>query len=322
MVLAITGGSGFVGREIVHQAVSRGQHVRALTRRAAARLAGVDVFPGDVVTGAGLREAFTGADVVIHAAGLAHQHVAGEQADFARTNGQGCGNVVRAARQCGVARVVLLSSVSVYGGSRSSQTVDETYQPRPVGNYARSKLAGERAAISEANGVVGVHILRLATVFGAGDPGNFARLINAIRRRRFIRVGNGMAQKSIIHRRDAARACLTAAATESTTIRCCNVVGGVYNTDYIVSAIAALVATPVAPLRIPSSIATIAATLLHTVPGVPRRIANSLDRWQRNEAYSGAAFECEYGFQPTVSLDEGLAEEVAWYLAESPDPHR
>ena len=66
---------------------------------------------------------------------------------------------------------------------------------------------------------VDLTILRMATLYGEGDPGNVARLMRAIDLGRFIWIGNGMNRKSLLHKEDAARASLEVAKTPASGIQ-------------------------------------------------------------------------------------------------------
>lgn len=309
--IAVTGGSGFVGREIVRAAKERGVQVTLLSRRA--QEATSMVVEGDITTGVGLPAAFRGADTVIHAAGLAHQHRGAPDEAFDAVNREGTRRVILAAAEARVRHVVMLSSVSVYGGSEGAAPLDERAECNPEGPYGVSKLRAEIEAYESARrSSLQLTILRLATVYGAEDPGNLLRLVRAIDTSRFVRIGTRGVRKSLLHRSDAARAVLDAAVARPATGGVFNVVGAVLPLDDIVNCIAITLGSAVPSRGVPRGVALAGTRVLRGVPRL-RRSAKSLERWLSDEAFSGITFEDTFGFTPAVSLEEGMRDEVAWY---------
>ena len=113
MTVLVTGGTGFVGSHVVHALRAREVPVRALVRerRRAGRLAawGVELVEGDVTDPASLRAACAGADAVVHLVAI----IKGSRADFERVMAQGTRNVVEAAQEAGVRRLVLASALGL-----------------------------------------------------------------------------------------------------------------------------------------------------------------------------------------------------------------
>jgi NADH dehydrogenase len=107
----VTGGTGFVGRGIVHELRAQGRDVRALVRdpRRAERLAnwGVELAPGDVTDAASLRAAVAGCTHVVHLVAI----IRGSDAEFERVMIRGTQNVIAAAHAAGVERFVLMSAL-------------------------------------------------------------------------------------------------------------------------------------------------------------------------------------------------------------------
>jgi uncharacterized protein YbjT (DUF2867 family) len=113
MTVLVTGGTGFVGPQVVHALRARSVAVRALVRdrRRASRLEawGVELVEGDVSDPVALRAACAGADVVVHLVAI----IKGSRAVFERVMQEGTRNLVAAAEQAGVRRFVLMSALGV-----------------------------------------------------------------------------------------------------------------------------------------------------------------------------------------------------------------
>ena len=173
----VTGANGFLGSEIIRQARSSGVPVRASDMGPRSISPDVEYVAANVLDAGSLAPAVAGVDVVIHAAGLAHifGRSSAASAPFDAVNRAGTENTVRAAAEAGVRRVVLVSSVSVYGES-GRHACTETAVCSPEGAYATSKREAEQCATRLARAHdVELAILRLATLYGEGDPGNVSR---------------------------------------------------------------------------------------------------------------------------------------------------
>lgn len=151
----VTGGSGFVGGAILSRLVAEGRTVKALVRssdsaEAVGALGAEPVF-GDILDPATLRAAMTGCDVVYHAAGV-NLFCARDPRPMFTSNVTGSENVVRAAADAGVGRVVYTSSAAVLG--EATGTIgDETSPHRGsfLTHYERSKYEAERAVVRVAS---------------------------------------------------------------------------------------------------------------------------------------------------------------------------
>ena len=316
MRLLITGASGFLGGELVRQAVSRGVRVKALVRRGSAPR-GVETERADLADEAGLAAAVQGVDQVIHAAGLAH--VTNPRAALANSffdvNKRGTANVVRAAARAGVSHFVLVSSVAVYGEGDEART--EASACVPSGPYAQSKWQAELRALEIAHKHgMRLTILRLATLYGEGDPGNVARLMRWIDRGRFFWIGDGSNMKSLVHRDDAARACLAALEAPGGGTSIYNVSAAPCTMRSVVEGLATTLGRNLPRWRIPGSLAQGVADVAGRLPGRAGRVramAGSVRKWLSNDVYSADKLRTATGFEPSVSLDEGLLREAAWY---------
>lgn len=182
--ILLTGASGFIGRAVHPQLAARGHEVRCAGRSAVVP----DALPSYVQVGeidgdTRWRDALQGVDVVVHLAGRAHVfgQAAGLQS-FDDVNVKGSINFATQAAAAGVRRFVFISSIGV-NGVESLRPFTEADAPNPSEPYAASKLSAERSlfAIAGSSGMELV-VIRPPLVYGRGAPGNFGKLVNAVRR--------------------------------------------------------------------------------------------------------------------------------------------
>ena len=147
----VTGGAGFIGSAVVDELLLRGHEVRVLDnfstgrRENLAHLGGeIEVVEGDIRSQEGVRVAVRGIDYVVHEAAITSvpQSVADPQTAH-EVNATGTLNLLLAARDEGVGRVVFASSCAVYGDA-GALPKEETFAASPVSPYAVAKLAGEQ----------------------------------------------------------------------------------------------------------------------------------------------------------------------------------
>jgi UDP-glucose 4-epimerase len=168
----VTGGAGFIGSNLVRALCERGDGVRVLDNfstgfRANLEDLDVEIVEGELRSYERVHNAVRGTEVVYHlgALGSVPRSVQDPLTSNA-VNVEGTLNVLLAARDEGVRRVVFSSSTSVYGTSRTLPT-PETEPPDPISPYGVAKLAAERycAAFSRVYELETV-VLRYFNVFG------------------------------------------------------------------------------------------------------------------------------------------------------------
>ena len=146
----VTGGAGFIGSHLVRAILARGDNVRVLddySSGSKANLDGVDVelVVEDIRNEATVKRAVEGVDTVFHLAAFVSVPASMEDPTKCYdTNVMGSLNILRAAQEAGVHRVVLASSAAVYG--ERDEIVLENDTPLPVSPYAVSKLSMEHLA--------------------------------------------------------------------------------------------------------------------------------------------------------------------------------
>jgi len=149
--IAVTGGLGFVGRHLVRALLEQGKRVVVLDRRPPRDSdpdTGTQYRLVDVREHRSARDALTGVDLLFHLAANANGTYSVEhpREDF-QTNCVGTFNVLQAALEAGVRRVVYVSSASVYGQPQRFP-VNESHPTVPIVPYGASKLAGERFGLA------------------------------------------------------------------------------------------------------------------------------------------------------------------------------
>ena len=194
-LIAVTGATGWIGREVCRWLEDHGHGVRRVTRDGAA--------PGgmalDLTSDAGApewSEALRGCTALIHCAALVHRplETKEDRALFEEVNVAGLKKLLYACSVAGISKIVLASSSSVYDWSLGT-AMSETATIRPTTVYGASKLQAEN--LVQASGL-DWRIARLATVYGVGDRANFRLLAHALKNRRFLIPGRGDAKKSIL----------------------------------------------------------------------------------------------------------------------------
>jgi len=182
----VTGGAGFLGRNLVAALREKGCPVTVLDTAAQAEpLQGVRWFQGDVRSYADVLAASEGVDTVFHTAAVI-EALTHARRSVARTieaiNVGGTQNVIRAARQSGVRRLVHTGSIvasfcmNAAGGDESAPYSSS----RDL--YTSTKIAGERAVL-DANGADGLLtcVIRPGGIYGPGERLTYGRLVRALK---------------------------------------------------------------------------------------------------------------------------------------------
>jgi UDP-glucose 4-epimerase len=175
MRVLVTGGGGFIGSHLAEHLLERGYRVRILDNFATGRRSSVaaldgqvELIEGDIQSYERVNKALAGCEVVFHLAALPSvPRSVQDPLTSNATNVIGTLNVLLAARDRGVRRVVYASSSSVYGSGGGTTPKQEDKPTMPISPYATAKLAGEGYARSfhEVYGLETVS-LRYFNVFG------------------------------------------------------------------------------------------------------------------------------------------------------------
>src|ERR1700751_2657568 len=169
----VTGGAGFIGSNLVRALLERGDSVRVLDNFPTgnrANLEGLDVeiVEGELRSYERVHNAVRGSEVVYHLGALGSvPRSVQDPLTSSAVNVEGTLNVLLAARDESVPRVVFSSSPSVYGSTRTLPTTEDT-PPDPISPYGVAKLAAERYCVSFSRVYDSLEtvVLRYFNVFG------------------------------------------------------------------------------------------------------------------------------------------------------------
>jgi nucleoside-diphosphate-sugar epimerase len=299
----VTGGAGFIGSNLVAALLERGDEVRVLdnfSTGSRANLASlgreVEVVEGDLRSYERVHTAVRRTEVVFHqgALGSVPRSVQDPLSSTA-VNVEGTLNVLLAARDEGIRRVVAASSSSVYGDGGSFPRV-ETQAPNPISPYAVAKLAAERFCVSFTR-VYGIETvaLRYFNVFGPRqDPSSqyaavVPRFIRAVADGRPVTVhGDGEQSRDFTYVENVVRANLLAADAADAAGRVLNIAaGGSETVNALADTIGRLLGRPVEKTYGPAQ------------PGDVR------ESWA-----DVSAARATIGYAPEVGFEEGLGRTI------------
>jgi len=306
MKYIITGGAGFIGSHIVEEVARRGDEVVVLDNLFSGTRENIEAFlaHGNVTFVQGsitdlplLKKIYAGADGIFHQAAIVSvpRSVAYPVATN-EANVTGTLNVLLAARDCGVRKVVFASSSSVYGDTPALPKQEEMV-PSPLSPYAVSKLAGEHYmnAFHHVYGMSTVS-LRYFNVFGPRqDPRSeyaavIPKFITSILNHRSPAIfGDGEQTRDFTYVRDVMQANIRA--MESGAQGVFNVA---YGTRINVKELAAII-MEITGITVP----------LSYEPARAGDVRDSLAAISRARA--------SFGYAPEYTVRSGLVETIAWY---------
>lgn len=210
----VTGGSGFVGRNLIPYLVEHGWEVRALARSpeagAAVRASGAEPATGDITSSEGLADNVRGCDAAFHAAAWADDW--GDPAVAWNANVVGTERMLTAAREAGVKRFVHVSTEAVLVGAPIVRaTEDWPYPTRSLGLYTWTKREAEKLAKAASAPGFDVMVVRPRLIWGKGDTTLTPRFVEAAKSGTLKWLSGGRYLTSTCHVRNCCEGMLKAA---------------------------------------------------------------------------------------------------------------
>ncbi len=296
MRIAVTGGCGFIGSHVVDRLVTAGHDVLVIDKHELWANPAAEYLIGDVFDDRAIDAALDGRDAVFHLAGVADvNEVTAGPVDAVRLNVEGAARVLEAARRRNCGRVVLASTVWVYGATagHGERTEEAPVDLRRSGHlYVTTKLAAEMLMHSHRE-MYGQEftILRYGIPYGPRmrDALVVARFVRAAKNGEPIMIaGTGEQQRNFVYVEDLAEAhvmTLTGAAANQT--------------------LALEGDTPV-------SVTEIAETVQHLVRQVPVKYVNGRPADYEGVSISNRLAKELLNWSPTTPLAEGIRRYLTW----------
>ncbi|MCA9757951.1 MAG: NAD(P)-dependent oxidoreductase [Candidatus Eisenbacteria bacterium] len=322
MRVAITGATGFLGGHIAETFAGLGWELSLLARSSdraetVAHLGRTVV--GDITDAKALDTLFAGADVGIHLVSN-FRSASGPPESYHQTNVRGTQEAVGAARRAGVRRFVHCSTIGVHGHVRSTPA-DETSPFHPGDLYQETKAEAELWVQSEARKPgMEIVVVRPCSIYGPGDT-RMLKMFRMLAKRTFFTLGACRENFHAVYIDDLIEG-FRLVSTQPGIQGEAFILGGPRYLplwDYLVTAASAAGAPP--PwMRFPYS-PVFAASVVCEKLCVPLRIEPPLHPrrvrfFRNNRAFSIDKARRSLGYDPRVSLEEGMERTVAWYRSQ------
>lgn len=328
--ILVTGATGFLGGHMARTLLSRGVSVRVTGRnvRAGMKLSrlGADFRPVDLRDRPSMMSVCEGIDSVVHSGALSSAW--GAYRDFYDINVEGTQNVIDGCKKWGVKRLVHISSPSVMTRPEPQFDLKES-DPLPetfVSFYsATKKLAEDRVNAAGEQGMNTV-ILRPKAIYGPGDNAIFPRLIKAASKHRLPIIGAGDTLTDLTHVDDVVQA-ITLALEKDEALGKTYVVTGseaVKIWDVITQVVTGL-GHEAPSKRYSLKKAIVVAKILESVwkvlrlRGEPPLTQYTVGILGISQTYDTTAIRTELGYEPKISLEDGIKSVLASLVSEEAD---
>ncbi len=222
MKVLVTGAAGFLGGHLVDMLVERGDEVRAMVRPVedASRLRtipGIEVVQGDLTEPESLKRAVKGVQRVYNVG--AKTGPWGLEEVYRAINVRGLSDLIYAAMDAGVQRIVHTSSITVYGHHLQGIVTEDHPYHAEDNPYSRTKIAGEKLIANLVkDSDAPVVIVRPAWIYGPRDNASFGRFVSLVESGKGFIIGSGNNILPVVYVRDVAQGLIKASAAGNEVI--------------------------------------------------------------------------------------------------------
>ncbi len=317
MIVAVTGGTGFIGSHLVEALSARGDIIRLLSRGVTkSSVPKVTNFSVDYNQPETFQAALTGCNTIFH---LAAALRAPRQSDIIEQNRNSAKTLISATRQFAPsAKIIVCSSQAAAGPSLSGNVLSDSDTAQPISIYGKSKRAAEEEF--EKCGDLNWTILRPPAVFGPRERDIFM-FFKALAKGWSSQIGTIQRQFSWIYVKDFVEALLIAGSSENLTRQIHLVKSGDTNWNEFRSTSSLVLGTKFHLLTLPRWLLNMVATsgeAWSRVSGKPVLLNRdkiselSYPDWRCDDSI----FRKLFGYQPRYDLTKAVTETIEWYRAE------
>ncbi|MEE8360204.1 MAG: NAD-dependent epimerase/dehydratase family protein [Candidatus Omnitrophota bacterium] len=318
----VTGATGFIGSFIAEELVKRGQRVKALVRRTSntkfLRSLGVELCYGDLSDAVSISSAVKGVDMVFHSAAIVGDWVSREEA--CKVNVEGTRFLLNASMDEKIKRFVYISSLAVLGMKDHHKTPSDPPAPKTGDIYTDTKIDAENLVTEFAK----KHnfpftVMRPGFVFGPRDDKVIPKMVDFLKKGKYMFVGSGRNKVNMIYVENLASAIIDAANSNKTLNQVYNITNESEMTMMdVVNMVADLWGCKRPDKHVPKNVAYALCSILEFFAKVTKAKEPPLLNKTRmkflnlNLDFDISKLKRDLGYSPNIDMLEGLKRTKAW----------
>jgi nucleoside-diphosphate-sugar epimerase len=319
MITLVTGATGFIGTHLVKALVGKGRDVRCLVRKTSntkeIEKLGVELFYGDLLDKQSLEKAVKGVNIIHHVAGEVYSYKVKE---YLKNNVDGTKNLLEACYDKNIIKFIYLSSIAAVGQNQSKDVLlNEESLCNPTTSYGKSKREAEKMLLKAFD----IHrlpivIIRPPIVYGPRQPPALTRIFRMIHQGKFKIIGDGTSIKSFCYIDNLIKGVLLAEESGKTVGRIFFISDSEpYTPKKMAQTIAIEERVVLSRRHLPSFVSSLCGYLvmgLEKFFGIYSISLYAIRTMNVDFACDISLAKKELGYNPNISLQEGIRETVKW----------